>query len=290
MRLRPDIEQEPFSALASLLIRAGMTGPELAIELGVSRTTVRSWENGHYDPPSRLLRRMALILGCGVHEILNGQTPPSRLEEWVERWNTDAPFEAVVKLRFSGGGEYEYPLSRRARLDLSYALKSRGRVAWVGFNTTDRRLVFLNAPRLEALSTAPAGSAQPRAKNDSALVETIDSRHLSLLPNEALFETIELLLRVSESPDAIVDIDLMNDWLVGLSASDSTSLEYRLGSLALLDVPLEPYVDAMKRAIVARATRSERESESDRPETVVVAARRRKAAKRNGSARPSRAR
>ena len=76
-----------------------------------------------------------------------------------------------------------------------YALKSRGRVAWVAFDTADRRIVFFNAPQLESIAMLPAGSAQPRAETDAALVETMAGRRLSLPPSDDLFDAVQLLLR-----------------------------------------------------------------------------------------------
>lgn len=262
-----------------------MTAGQLAIQLGVSQPTVSTWVSGHYDPPSRCLREMALILGCGVNDILNGQTPPSRLKAWLDRWETESPLNGVVQLRFVGGGEYEYPLSERTRPELFSSLKSRGRVPWLGFDTVDRRIVFFNAPQLESISVVPRGSVQLRAKTDTALLETASGRHLSLLPSDDLFDTVELLLRVTERPDSVLDVEQMDDWIVRVSSDgDVYSVDYRLGALTLLDVPLDPYCAALERAL--EPTPPETESETDRRADVGTVGRRRRGAATNGSGQP----
>lgn len=274
-----------------LLRRAGLTVYQLATQLGVAQPTISGWVHGRNDPPSRVLREMALILGCGVNDILNGQTPPSRLKAWLERWETESPLAGLVQLRFASGGEYEHPLSERARQELFYGLRSRGRVPWVGFDTVDRRIVFFNARQLESLAMIPAGSAQLRAKTNTALVETASGRHLSLVPNDDLFDVVELLLQVAETPDAVLEAEYMNDWLVRLNSDgDAYSVDYRLGALTLIDVPLEPFVDVVRQAVVERVTRSATGSGNGRRAAAGPAARRAREAETNGSARPKRAR
>ena len=249
VRLRPDIPPEPLTALPALLRRAGMTGRQMAVQLGVSPMTVNSWARQGIDPPSRCLREMALILGCGVNDILNGRTPPSRLKDWLERWEAEEPLETVAQLSFPSAS-YDFPLSARARAELLYALASRGRVPWVGFDTTDRRLVFFNAGELESISIVPASSNSQQATRDNILVETTAGKHLSLLPSDELVDVVELLLRITEHPDSVIEAEQMNDWLVRLSANGpTTTVDYRLGALLLFDVPLEPYRAALERVV-----------------------------------------
>lgn len=238
---------EPLSALPALRAKRGVTTTEIAAQLGVSRTAISDWENGKTDPGSRHLRGLALILGCSVADLLNGRTPPSRLSAWVERWQEVTPLYGTVHLRFRGGGGYDYPLSSAAKAELIYALKSRGRVTWFGFDVYDGRLVFLNCSELESLSLAPRGVAQPYVKREEhVLVETADGKRLYLDHSEETFELVSLLLTVTEEPEAVVDVEFMNDWVVCLGSDLSSELlHHRLGALKLIEVPLEPYREAV---------------------------------------------
>lgn len=241
---------EPLSAVAVLRERAGMTQQDVATELGVSRTTVLAWEKGETDPGTRYLRALAIVFGCGVADLLNGRTPPS----WVERWRSVQPLYGTVQLRFLGGGGYDYPLSEAGKKELLYALNSRGRVPWLGFDTYDQRLVFINCHQLESMSLVPQLAKSYVKQEELVYLEAVDQKRLYVSHNDETFELIGRLLTITEEPESIVDVELMNDWLVclGLDRGDEL-LHYRLGALRLIETPLEPYRAAVIGAAAANA-------------------------------------
>jgi hypothetical protein len=49
-----------------------------------------------------------------------------------------------------------------AKAEVIYAIKSRGRVPWFGFDVYDGRLVFLNCAELESLSLVEHGERPTR--------------------------------------------------------------------------------------------------------------------------------
>lgn len=244
---------EPLSALAVLRERAGMTQQDVATELGVSRTTVLSWEKGETDPGTRYLRGLAIVLGCGVADLLNGRIPPSRLERWVERWRSVQPLYGTVQLRFLGAGGYDYPLSHPGRTELLYAVNSRGRVPWVGFDTYDSRLVFINCHQLESLSLVPAMAKSLVKQDELVYAETVDQKRLYVAHNDETFELISRLLTITEEPESVVDVELMNDWVACLGLDRGNELlHYRLGALRLIETPLEPYREAVTKVLAGR--------------------------------------
>ena len=48
----------------------GFTQDDLAVELGIDRSTVAKWETGKAYPRASLLPKIAEILGCTVDELL----------------------------------------------------------------------------------------------------------------------------------------------------------------------------------------------------------------------------
>jgi transcriptional regulator with XRE-family HTH domain len=252
MRLRPDIPPEPVSALPSLRRRADLTVTELAALLDVRNVTVSGWEHGASDPPARVLRELSLILGCGVNEILNGRVHPSRLKAWLERWEADPPPEVSAQLSFRGGVVHEVPLCESECEELFSAVRSRERVPWVGIDTADRRLLFFNTAELESI-IVDAITKQPARVDEGAVVKTARGDHIVLHLSDALYDAVELLLRVAEDAGSVLDTAHMNDWFLRLEAGEGgSSRDYRLGALRLIEAPLEPYRTAAKKVMAER--------------------------------------
>ncbi len=59
-----------MSTLKALRIKAGLTQAGLANAIGVKRSTYSMWESGYSNPPIKLLRSMAHVLGCTVDDLI----------------------------------------------------------------------------------------------------------------------------------------------------------------------------------------------------------------------------
>ena len=59
-----------METIRDLRRKAGMTQQDLAVRLGVSVTSVSSWEQGKYDPNARQFRHMARIFGVGCDDFV----------------------------------------------------------------------------------------------------------------------------------------------------------------------------------------------------------------------------
>lgn len=59
-----------MNKLKALRESADITQNEIAIILGVSRTSVSMWETGHAMPRADKLPKLAEILGCTVDDLL----------------------------------------------------------------------------------------------------------------------------------------------------------------------------------------------------------------------------
>jgi DNA-binding XRE family transcriptional regulator len=53
-----------------------LTQTGLALKIGVSLDTVSRWETGKREPRSSELRKMAILFGCTIDDLIN-PTPPS---------------------------------------------------------------------------------------------------------------------------------------------------------------------------------------------------------------------
>lgn len=56
----------------------GMSQSQFAEALGVSLSTVFRWETGRQCPGMEMIRRIALVCGCNVSDILDPPPPPAR--------------------------------------------------------------------------------------------------------------------------------------------------------------------------------------------------------------------
>lgn len=59
-----------METIAALRRRVGMTQQSLAHRLGVSVTSVASWEQGKYDPNARQFRELCRILDVDIEQIM----------------------------------------------------------------------------------------------------------------------------------------------------------------------------------------------------------------------------
>ena len=68
-------ERHPLNRLKSLRTSAKLTQQEVALHLGVDRTTYVKYERGDSDPPSSTLIRLADMFGVSVDYILEHDAP-----------------------------------------------------------------------------------------------------------------------------------------------------------------------------------------------------------------------
>ena len=68
-------ERHPLNRLKSLRTSAKLTQQEVALHLGVDRTTYVKYERGDIDPPSSTLIRLADMFGVSVDYILEHDAP-----------------------------------------------------------------------------------------------------------------------------------------------------------------------------------------------------------------------
>lgn len=57
--------------IKELRISRGLTQNDIAIELGLSQSTVAMWENGKNVPSSSVLPKLSKILGCTIDELFD---------------------------------------------------------------------------------------------------------------------------------------------------------------------------------------------------------------------------
>ncbi len=64
-------------------VKAGFTQQQVADELNTSRVTVSRWESGIYESDHETLRRLSVLYGCTVDDLLNPPlpSPPNEVPE-----------------------------------------------------------------------------------------------------------------------------------------------------------------------------------------------------------------
>lgn len=58
--------------IKSLRKRANLTQAQLALKMGVQQTTVSMWE-GKGFPKTKMLPKLAAVLGCTVEDLISGK-------------------------------------------------------------------------------------------------------------------------------------------------------------------------------------------------------------------------
>ncbi len=60
--------------LARCRVIAGFNQSELALELGIDKRTVSSWENERTTPSIEVIKKIADILGCSIDSLINSDS------------------------------------------------------------------------------------------------------------------------------------------------------------------------------------------------------------------------
>jgi transcriptional regulator with XRE-family HTH domain len=141
--------------IRKLRLKAEMTQAELAAQLGVAATDVSKWERGWEEPPTLLVKEMALLFDCSAAAVLGRE-----IDVESEHWNTDyaltKPEEpyGMLRVTLARGGTYEFPISLTVRKRVLEQLRDFDTIRdnddlrpWLTVSSLDNRALFLN-PRL----------------------------------------------------------------------------------------------------------------------------------------------
>lgn len=71
----PDVEASttPGQKIRNRRFRCGLTQAQLADKCGVTTKSIYLWEKGKSNPSSRLIARVAAVLGCSIDDLLSGE-------------------------------------------------------------------------------------------------------------------------------------------------------------------------------------------------------------------------
>jgi transcriptional regulator with XRE-family HTH domain len=108
--------------------KLGLTQKELALRIGVARSSLASWEVGRREPDYEMLQKLADALDSNVQYLLTGKNGVSEIPDpWYERDTppTEADLENIIKehpnLRLFGN-----PLDEKTKEDVMLGL----RIVW----------------------------------------------------------------------------------------------------------------------------------------------------------------
>lgn len=134
--------------------RQQMTQAELAQQMGTTQQTIARWESGKTELTVSQLGDLAVVLGCGIPDLLGrNKTESKHRGSPFAVSETGTPY-GTLRVTF-GKIEYAYPIDEVARNEamqamnlLSFINNSSAQRRWMTLRTMDNYILFINPEHL----------------------------------------------------------------------------------------------------------------------------------------------
>lgn len=131
-----------------------MTQAELAQQMGTTQQTIARWESGKTELTVSQLGDLAVVLGCGIPDLLGrNKTESKHRGSPFAVSETGTPY-GTLRVTF-GKIEYAYPIDEVARNEamqamnlLSFINNSSAQRRWMTLRTMDNYILFINPEHL----------------------------------------------------------------------------------------------------------------------------------------------